>query len=363
MSGLSAEDLRELAQLKEILENGTYYDLFGVGRECERAELRTSYYAISRRFHPDRFYRQDLGGHEELLEQVFAGINLAYRTLDEPDERSRYNREILGQEPRIAPPTAPAKKRRSRKSEKSRVAKIGTAEQEDTHTVEFSLGPVDGEEEGAEGAAPGEPAKPRPKRAKRKGAKKPRRDSRAPPAVAALQKQLIKRLKKARRYYEAGLEDAEAGQWVKAASSFYLACQFDQRNTDYKAEYEAANTKARPHQATEYVRMGRNAEDYGSHREAIVYYQKATELNPPEGIAYFRLGVLLLKLDPEDRAALDSLRTAVSKDGNKIDYRLVLAEVYETHRMRLNAHREYSVATQLDPGNETAKAGLKRTRS
>ena len=360
MSGLSAEDLRELALLKEILEKGTYYDLFGVGRECERAELRTSYYAISRRFHPDRFYRQDLGGHEELLEQVFAGINLAYRTLDDPEERSRYNREIGGRAPRVAPPKAPKKKRRKRSTEKTRVAKIGSAEEEDTHTVEFSLAsPI--ESPVGEDAEPDEVEAPRSTKKRRSKTRK-RTVSRAPPAVAALQKQLVKRLKKARRYYESGLEDAQNNQWVKAASSFYLACQFDPRNEDYKAEYEAANAKARSHQATEYVRMARNAEDYGSHREAIVYYQKATELNPPDGIAYFRLGVLLQKLDAEDRAALDNLRTAVSKDGNKIDYRLALAEVYETHGMKLNAHREYSVATQLDPGNETAKAGLKRTR-
>jgi len=357
MAGLSAEDLRELAQLKEILENGTYYDLFGVGREFERAELRTSYYAISRRFHPDRFYRQDLGGHEELLEQVFARINLAYRTLDDPDERSRYSREIGNRGGKAPPPPKPAPRKTRRSTQKGqRVAKIGTAEEDDTHTVEFSLGPGEPEDADA-GEVPGAPSKPEAKKAKKK-----KGPSRAPPAVAALQKQLVKRLKKARRYYESGLEDAQSGQWIKAASSFYLACQFDTRNADYKAEYEAANSKARSHQATEYVRMARNAEDYGSHREAIVYYQKATELNPPDGIAYFRLGVLLLKLDEEDRAALDNLRTAVSKDGNKIDYRLALAEVYETHGMKLNAHREYSVATQLDPGNETAKAGLRRTR-
>ncbi|HJN77975.1 MAG TPA: DnaJ domain-containing protein [Myxococcota bacterium] len=354
MSGLSAEDLRELAQLKEILENGTYYDLFGVGRQFERPELRTSYYAISRRFHPDRFYRQDLGGHEELLEQVFAGINLAYRTLDDPEERGRYNRELGIRPTKLAPPGPPPAKK---KPGSGKAAKIGTAEEEDTHTVEFTITGIREDVENdvsAEEQVSETPKKRRPR--------KRRSVNRAPPAVVALQKQLVKRLKKARRYYESGLEDAQEGRWVKAASSFYLATQFDQRNADYREEYEAANSKARSHKATEYVRMARNAVDSGSHREAIGYYQKATELNPPDGVAYFQLGVLLLKLDAEDRAALDNLRIAVSKDGNKVDYRLALAEVYETHGMKLNAHREFAAVSQLDPGNDTAKAGLRRTR-
>lgn len=357
MAGLSDEDLRELATLKEILENGSYYDLFGVGREFERAELRTSYYAISRRFHPDRYYRQDLGGKEELLEQVFAGINLAYRTLDDPEERGRYNAELGVRAPKVKPPPR-AKKAdasvlgKTKKARRKARAVEPVDEAGDTHVVDFERG---------DGATADKAPVEAPTATKKKAKKRPKRDK-APPAVAALKKQLAMRIRKARRHYENGRSHADAGEWVQAASALYLACQFDPRNPDYKREHEVANTKARSAQAKQYVQLAKNAEDYGSHREAIVYYQKATDLNPPDGQAFFRLGQLLFKLDPDDRAALDHLRTAVTKDGGHAEYRLALGEVYERHNMRLNAHREYKAATQLEPGNDTAKAGLKRTR-
>ena len=360
MAGLRDEDLRELANLKEILEKGSYYDLFGVGREFERAELRTSYYAISRRFHPDRYYRQDLGGHEELLEQVFAGINLAYRTLDDPEEREKYNVELGVRAPKLKPPVPPRKKKAdaSTLGRKRKARAVEPVDEDgDTHTVDFNLGGRRPSASDSEDAADAD-APPRPEKAKKK---KKRRD-RAPPAVAALKKQLAARLKKARRHYESGLRQIDEGSWVQAASSLYLACQFDPRNPDYQREYERANAKARTAQAQQYIQLAKNAEDYGSHREAVVYYQKAADLNPPDGVAYYRLGQLLWQLDPEDRSALDHLRTAVSKDNGRVEYRLALAEVYEQHSMRLNAHREYKAANQLEPGNETAKAGLKRTR-
>ncbi|MCP4804129.1 MAG: J domain-containing protein [Proteobacteria bacterium] len=358
MPGLSDDDLRELANLKEILEKGTFYDLFGVGREFERAELRTSYYAISRRFHPDRYYRQDLQGQEELLEQVFAGINLAYRTLDDPDERRKYSAEIGVRAPKLKAPVPPKKKKADasmlgRKRRAQAVEPVG--DEVDTHTVDVDFNLWGRRHEG--GPSDEEPIAPSKPKAKKK-----KKKSRAPPAVAALKKQLAARLRKARRHYESGLAQIDDGKWVQAASSLYLACQFDPRNADYKREYERANTKARAAQAAQYIQLAKNAEDYGSHREAVVYYQKATDLNPPDGMAYFRLGQLLWKLDPEDRAALDHLRTAVTKDGGCVEYRLLLAEVYEQHQMRLNAYREYKAANQLEPGNDTAKAGLRRTR-
>ncbi len=353
MSGLTTEELRELHQLREILDSGTFYDLFGIGRGFDRAQLRTSYYAISRRFHPDRFYRQDLGGHETLLEEVFAGINLAYRTLDEPEERKRYDREIGPKAPTAPPSSAPGSSAREKASAPPPVDQprvVDTGDVPDSHTVEFQR-PTDSSSEASS-------AGPRARARK----KKPQRSSSAPPAVAALKTQLIRRLKRARVHYRGG-EAAEAqNQWVSAASSYYLAHQYDPRNADYEAAYKRANGKARTIQAAQLVQLARNAEDYGSHREAIVYYEKACELNPPEGEAYYRLGMLLRRLDPDDRAVLDNLRAAVTKTSTRAEYRLALAEVYESTGMKLNANREFQAALKLEPGNDTAKSGLRRTR-
>jgi tetratricopeptide (TPR) repeat protein len=350
--GLSEEDALALTRLGDVLERGTFYELFDIPREHDRNELRQAYYALSRQWHPDRFYRQDLEGREELLEQVFAGINLAYRTLDDPEERTKYDRELILRglakgAPRKPPP--PRSKRRSGPVE------VGADEgADDTHTVHVDVGrKVKATSEPAEGAT----------KKKRKKRKKKKESSTPPPAgVLGLKKQLIKRLRKAKTYYEAGQADLEANNVLKAASSFYLASQYDPRNDGYKAAYEEANGKARSVQAQQFVGMARSAEDYGSHREAIVYYQKAVELDPPDGIAFYRLGRLLRRLDATDRAALDNLRTAVAKTKNKVDYRVALAECFEDHSMKLNAHREYKAALELDPGNETAKTGLKRTR-
>lgn len=341
--GLNEADLKDLTRLGDILERGTFFDLFEIERDHDRAELRRAYYALSRRWHPDRFYRQDLEGREELLEAVFAGINLAYRTLDDPEERTRYERELVLRglsKKRVTPPPPRAVRDRA-------PVEMGTEEDpDDTHVVDMDVG----RKVKTEGESKPEEKK---KRRKRKPKVAP-----TPGPVLALKKQL----RKARTYYQSGLEDLENKNVVKAASSFYLAHQYDPRNEEYKARYDEANGRARSVQAQQFVGMARSAEDYGSHRKAIAYYQKAVELDPPDGLAHFRLGRLLRRLDAADRAALDNLRVAVLKDGEKVEYRLQLAEAFEDHGMKLNAHREYKAALDLEAGNEAAKTGLRRTR-
>ena len=60
--GLKPEDVSELHRLSEVLREGTHYELLGVAEDFDRTALKNAYHNLSRRFHPDRYYRQDLGG-------------------------------------------------------------------------------------------------------------------------------------------------------------------------------------------------------------------------------------------------------------------------------------------------------------
>ncbi|MCB9761975.1 MAG: DnaJ domain-containing protein [Alphaproteobacteria bacterium] len=93
MSGLSAEQIEELERLRKLLEDKTYYELFGLPPDFDGNELKGAYYDLSRRYHPDNFFRMELDGYERMLEEVFAGINEAYRVLRDPSARAQYDRE------------------------------------------------------------------------------------------------------------------------------------------------------------------------------------------------------------------------------------------------------------------------------
>ena len=75
----------------------TYFDLFSLPRHLHLnvAELEKTFYAQSRRLHPDRFAARPPGEQAEALERSSA-LNDAYRTLREPIARTEYLLSLEG---------------------------------------------------------------------------------------------------------------------------------------------------------------------------------------------------------------------------------------------------------------------------
>ncbi len=74
--------------------SGSYYDVLGVARDCDRAALREAYFEQLERFKPDRFEGRDLGAYAMHVEAIAREVNLAFAVLGDPDRRARYDRRL-----------------------------------------------------------------------------------------------------------------------------------------------------------------------------------------------------------------------------------------------------------------------------
>lgn len=395
MSDLSSTELEDLQGIAKVLRQGNYYEVLNISTSATREDIQKAYYDLARRYHPDRFHRRDISGAEELVEEVFAGINKAFHTLRNKSGRARHDSELkrkgtfgmtgLGREKaggpshdvefQVEPPKkdaaseSPKPQRPSAKAPpeaeeppKKKKPRKKTAARGGGHEVGFGGG-AEKAEAGAknaetDAAAAGERAK---KRRTKKKKKAPARG--ATKQVNALKKQLVEKLAKARRYYRAAQEDMEAERWIKAAGSLYLAIQYDSRNAEYKRLYEEVKVKADTLRAAQFIAVAENAESYRNIREAVLNYQKAVDCKPDDGKAYFRLGQLLQMYEDDARGALSNYREAVKKEPRNVRYRMALADLYAQLDMRANAHREYEAILKLEPKNAEAKAGARKTRS
>jgi curved DNA-binding protein CbpA len=82
------------------LATATNYDLLGITMTSSDAEIKKAYYAMAKKYHPDRHhspYLQDVHG---LLEELFVKITRAYQTLSNPLERRRYDARLRTEAPR-----------------------------------------------------------------------------------------------------------------------------------------------------------------------------------------------------------------------------------------------------------------------
>lgn len=74
-----------------------YFELFGipVQLQVDTNALRPTFFALSRKFHPDFFVGRSSGEQQEALEKT-ALLNKAWKTFQQPDELIRYVLEIHG---------------------------------------------------------------------------------------------------------------------------------------------------------------------------------------------------------------------------------------------------------------------------
>ncbi|NLY08638.1 MAG: molecular chaperone DnaJ [Tissierellia bacterium] len=63
-----------------------FYDILGVNRGADTAELKSAYRKLAKKYHPD------LNPEDEEAEKNFKEVNYAYEVLSDPDKRMRYDR-------------------------------------------------------------------------------------------------------------------------------------------------------------------------------------------------------------------------------------------------------------------------------
>jgi curved DNA-binding protein CbpA len=71
----------------------THYEVMGVEREASASDLKTVYYQLARRYHPDRFRKSDARLLPR-IEAAFARITQAYDTLRDDQLRASYNAKL-----------------------------------------------------------------------------------------------------------------------------------------------------------------------------------------------------------------------------------------------------------------------------
>jgi curved DNA-binding protein CbpA len=75
-----------------------HYQMLGVRRSANTADIKRAYYALAKRFHPDRFRRGAEATQLARIESAFAQVAQAYETLKDKSSRAAYDSRLLQQE-------------------------------------------------------------------------------------------------------------------------------------------------------------------------------------------------------------------------------------------------------------------------
>lgn len=319
------------------VEDKSFYEILLLPRSADAKAIKRAYYRLSKEYHPDKFYRKNLGGYKAKLELIFNKITEAYRVLSDVDARADYDSLMFGApEPEAAPGAEDASA-----PEAAGVSQAST-------TVDF--------------VPEAEKRRQAKLKARRAAAAEKRKKQSRPVFMQNFQKELAERIAKARRAMKAGQQAMDEQRWGEAASNFQMAMTLDPRNTRAKALFKRAQGQARNMKAEAFYKKAQDALLAQDAKRAAEELQKAVDCKPTRGKYYYEFGKLIMEHTLQQKTGLELLRKSVELEPRNVDYCLELGKTYEEMGMPSNAVRVYERVVQVDKKNSIATKALKRLK-
>jgi curved DNA-binding protein CbpA len=293
---LEAEVQQEVLAFAARLDR-PYHEILGVARDADARTIKKAYFTLSKRLHPDRYFRRRIGAFAPLVESCFKKLLEAYELLSDPQTRA----EVQAQP---AAPAAGAEPRRSRLDARRRLReRVG--------------------------------------------------------ALAGAKRASEERRRKAKAFFEAGMAAFAKERWLEAAGAVRLAIAFDPENEVYREQFPNVQRKAHEERARMLVKQAESALELRDFAHASSLFEEAVHYRPADPELSIRAAKIAWQALGELRRAKDLAAHAVELAPENGSYRRLLGLVYRDAGLVANAKRELEAALRLDPRDAEAKAALR----
>jgi hypothetical protein len=392
---LTPEEQLRILDVHVRLDTIDHYALLGVSRAAERKEIKRAYYERAALFHPDRYFRRNVGTFKAKLEAVFAKVTLAHDVLTDKVQRAEYDTylgdvarardlearveqaEATVREAEAAASAAPAPPPSGASSPAERLVTPVTNASHPISSIPAAA-PISSSRPG-EPRRPSRPIAPIDPRARRDLLAKHLIGGRTAPSIPgaplaaappasdpdALRRHFDQRKAdvvraQALRHKSAGDQALAAGDMIAAASSYRAALTFLPNDAELVRLHDAAQKDSFDALAETYRKQGSYEEKSGRWPDAAKSWLKLADLVPKDAEAQERAGNAILQAKGSLHDAATYAQRAVTLQPENARYRTLLATIYLEAGLLKNARREIDAAEQIAPGDVIIAALAKR---
>jgi curved DNA-binding protein CbpA len=317
---LDVELQREILAFEARLSGASHHEILGVDRRCDPREIKRAYFRLSKRFHPDRYFRRQIGGYASRLDRIFRHVALAYELLSDPTTREELER-ALDSAPEAAP-TAP---------EASAYRMTGPGAPADTPPPPGYRAPT-----------------------RMENLARLRKSFKVPAKL------LAERRFKANQFHQAARVAAHEKRWLEAAAGARLAIVFDPTSPVYLQHFASIQADVHAARATQLL-----AEADGAHAnaaEALRLLEEAVHYRPAD--AQLQARAAALAIDAGDLArAREFASGAHELEPAVVGHALTLSRVCRQQNDLRAAHEALAAAAAIAPADPEVVAEQKRLRA
>ncbi len=92
---LTDEQKKRVLFYEMNLTTWTHYKLIGVTRTAQGIDLKAGYFKVSKEFHPDAYFRKNLGSYKDRLDVIFKAMKAAFDVLADAERRAAYDATVV----------------------------------------------------------------------------------------------------------------------------------------------------------------------------------------------------------------------------------------------------------------------------
>ncbi|MBM4384862.1 MAG: DnaJ domain-containing protein [Deltaproteobacteria bacterium] len=303
---LDVELQREILEFAKGLGR-KYHEILGVAANADTKAVKKAYFALSKKLHPDRYFRRKTGSFGPLIETCFKRLLAAYELLSDPATRAAVEAAQL-----------------ERTTQHLASADAGNAASARASSLDAR-----------------------------------RRLRERVSSMHAHARHHDAQRRKAKGFFEHGMSAFAAGRWIEAAGAVRLAIAFDPDNSAYLKEFPNVQRKAHDERAKHLVKQAEVALEMRDYSAALDHFEEALLYRPADAELAFRSAKLSMQISGDLKRSKEFAAQAVECAPENGEYRKMLAGIYAAAGLRANAKREFEAALRIAPDDKEAKAGLR----
>jgi curved DNA-binding protein CbpA len=376
---LTPEQKKRILDFYYRLDDLDHYTLLGVTRDNDKKAIKRSYFELASAFHPDRFFKKQLGTFKVKMEALFNRITEAHDTLVDRDKRAEYDAYIAeiattrGMEAMLERALAES-------------AKIAAAEPVITTTPEPGLSrphadvgiPAVSSGASADEVRARKEALARRLMAGRKvsappGAQAPQPSEKPSPlkyantadAMDVLKRRYEERIDsatiaQAQRYVKAADEALAKNDLVQAATSLNLASKFAPADAALAERAQQVKAQADATLCESYLKQAQYEERQGHFTEAARSWVKVAKIQNDAHSHERAANAIYRSAEPDLHQAADHAKAAIALEPHNVQCHVTLVEVYLKAGLTTSARRAADAAQAVDPKHALVVALLKK---
>jgi curved DNA-binding protein CbpA len=313
---LKLETQRRILEFEAGLDKN-YFALLGIARDADPRKIKRAYFTLSKEFHPDRFFRREIGHYTQRLERIFKKVLEAYELLSDPVARAEVEKSMAASAVPAALPTGTGR----------------SGDATGTTASAPTLTPLE------------------------------RLRQRMPFKIP--EHLITERREKAAEFFKSAMQSQRMENHVAAASSIRLAIAFDPYNNEYKSHLADIQAKAAEMKASQILEKMNTDETFAEGdrlSEALRLLEEVLIYRPHDPELNARVARIALDLEDVEKAR-ECIERALEHSPDVASYHTTLALVHRSSGNRGHAIRELETALELDPQDSEVRKLIAELRT